>query len=598
MYRLAIAAVLLICLAARPGVAQQGVWIQIEAQPTLREASERARSYAARLGDVSGFAMTTGWYAITLGPYPRAEAERRLADMRLDRMIPSDSYINTGANFRRQFWPAGGAAAAIGDGDASDDASGDASGGGAIRLAPGAAGAEGGLSLAAPAGAETPAEARRAEAALDQAAREEIQAALRWKGFYRGAIDGAFGPGTRSAMAEWQAANGHAPSGVLTTAQRRALFDAYEADLSALGMTGLREETAGIEMQIPGALVAFAGYEPPFARFAGRDDSGVELLLISQQGGPARLASMYEALQGLEILPRAGERRLTARGFTVSGQNEGRAAYGEAELADGAIKGFLLSWPRRDDGRFARALPMMRASFRAIEGAVLPPTAGAGALEQSRDLLAGLELRRPDRIRSGFFVTPGGTVLTTAEAVTSCGRVTVMDGAEMDTLFADPALGLAALRPRAPLAPLGYARFSTAEPPVDTEIAVAGYAYGDALPAPVLSFGALAGLRGLDGRADLRRLSVAVEPGDAGGPVLDPTGAVLGVLLPRAGDGARVLPEGVNFAAAAPAILAALAEAGVTPARSAAAPAAAAGMAPEDLTRLAADMTVKVSCWN
>jgi peptidoglycan hydrolase-like protein with peptidoglycan-binding domain len=584
LIRLAIAAAFLLVLAARPGMAQQGVWIQIEAQPTLRAATERARSYAARLGDVSGFAKTTGWYAIALGPYPRAEAERRLADMRLDRIIPADSYINTGANFRQRFWPVGGAAQAPGGPSLAALAP---------YLAAEESGADSAVTSALTPREETPAEARRAEAALDQAAREEIQAALRWKGFYQGAIDGAFGPGTRSAMADWQAANGFERSGVLTTAQRRALFDAYEQDLSALGLTTLRDETAGIEMQIPGALVEFAGYEPPFARFAAADDSAVELLLISQEGSPARLAAMYEALQGLEIIPREGARQLTARGFTLNGRDAARGAYAEAELADGLIKGFVLSWPRRDDGRFARVLPIMRASFRTT-GGVLPPTAGGPALSQGRDLLAGLDLRRPDRIRSGVFVTPGGALLTSAEAVAGCGRITVFDDAEMELAFSDADLGLAALRPRAQLAPLGYARFRAAPPQIDSEIAVAGYAYGDALRMPVLSFGRLADLRGLDGREDRHRLSVAVAPGDAGGPVLDPGGTVLGVLLARADDAGRVLPAEVNFAAPADAIIAALTGAGVeTERKTAAAP-----LPPEDLTRLAADMTAMVSCWN
>ena len=269
MIRIVTAAVLVLLFLTRAVPAQQSAWIQVEAQPTLREASTRARSYATRFSDVAGFAMTTGWYAIVLGPYPRPEAAARLDRLRQDRAIPRDSYINTGANFRQRFWPVG------------------------ARRDPAAPGPEVGLirpqdqtpvpeTAALP--DQTPAEARRAEAVLDQAAREEVQAALRWKGFYAGAIDGAFGPGTRSAMARWQGANGFDRTGILTTVQRRALFDAYEQDLAALGLKTLRDETAGIEMQIPGAMVAFAGYEPPFARFAAVGDSEVELLLISQQG--------------------------------------------------------------------------------------------------------------------------------------------------------------------------------------------------------------------------------------------------------------------------------------------------------------------------
>lgn len=584
MVRSVTVALLLMVFLPQVAVAQQGVWIQVEAQPTLREASERARSYAGRFGNVTGFAMTTGWYAIALGPYPRIEAEERLGQLRQGGAIPRDSYINTGANFRQRFWPVGAVTAPAAPALETVRIQPPSEATAVQPPAPGAVGVQD----------QTPAEARAAEAALDQAGREEVQAALRWRGFYEGAIDGAFGPGTRSAMTDWQGANGFDRTGVLTTAQRRALFDAYEQDLAALGLTELRDETAGIEMQIPGAMVAFAGYEPPFARFAAVGDSGVELLLISQPGTRARMAAMYEVLQDLAIIPSDGPRGLTAQGFTVNGQDATRSAHAEARLEDGVIKGFVLSWPRRDDGRFARVLPIMRASFRALGGAVLTPTAGDRSLPQGRDLLAGLDLRRADRIRSGFFVTPGGTVLTSAEAVAGCGKITVLDGTEMDMDFADAALGLAALRPRARLAPLGYARLRAAPPRIDSEIAVAGYAYGDALRMPVLSFGEIADLRGFDGRDDRLRLAVTVEPGDTGGPVLDPAGAVLGLLQPRHVDGARLLPDEVNFATPAAAILGALDGLGLRADSGAAMP----PLAPEDLARHAADMTVMVSCWN
>ena len=85
-----------------------------------------------------------------------------------------------------------------------------------------------------------------------------------------------------------------------------------------------------------------------------------------------------------------------------------------------------------------------------------------------------------------------------------------------------------------------------------------------------------------------------MQPGDAGGPVLDTSGTVLGVLLPASGDPTRVLPQGVTFAARAEAVTALLAAAGVQATR-----AAPEGfVAPEDLAMLAADMTVLVSCWD
>ena len=42
------------------GSAQDRVWVQVEAQPTLREAEDRARAYAGAFPDVSGYRLRSG----------------------------------------------------------------------------------------------------------------------------------------------------------------------------------------------------------------------------------------------------------------------------------------------------------------------------------------------------------------------------------------------------------------------------------------------------------------------------------------------------------------------------------------------------------
>ena len=83
------------------------------------------------------------------------------------------------------------------------------------------------------------------------------------------------------------------------------------------------------------------------------------------------------------------------------------------------------------------------------------------------------------------------------------------------------------------------------------------------------------------------------EDGDSGGPVFDGAGAVTGLLLPR-DTGARQLPPDVAFALDAPVLADFLSANGINPA----AADADQPMAPEDLTVLAGDLTVLVTCWN
>jgi len=113
------------------------------------------------------------------------------------------------------------------------------------------------------------------------------------------------------------------------------------------------------------------------------------------------------------------------------------------------------------------------------------------------------------------------------------------------------------------------------------------------LTAPSLTYGTFSDVKGLDGDARVQRLDVMSEPSDAGGPVFEASGSVMGMLL-DASAGARQLPGSVAFALDASVLAEFLAANGV------AMPASAPDrdMAPEDLTLLAADMTVLVSCWN
>ena len=186
-----------------------------------------------------------------------------------------------------------------------------------------------------------------------------------------------------------------------------------------------------------------------------------------------------------------------------------------------------------------------------------------------------------------------GRVLTTLDAVTGCGRVTLDQLTEASVSYSDPATGLAVLTPKTPLAPPVVAQVQTAPDRIGAEVTVAGYSYEDSLPAPVMTFGVLEDVQGLNGEPGLKRLAIRTLPGDAGGPVLDATGAVLGMLLPRQPGGDRVLPEGVEFAAASAVLAQSLAAGGVEMRESTGTGA----LAPEDLSRKASGMTVLVSCW-
>jgi peptidoglycan hydrolase-like protein with peptidoglycan-binding domain len=566
--------------------AQERAWVQIEAQPTLAEAQARARAYAAAFPDVAGFRVGSGWYAIVLGPYSPEAAALRLRELLTGNLVPGDSFVSRGEVYRDPFWPVGAdpAAAPVQQAALPEIA----------VAAPEPAPAPAAEPEPPPEPDETVAEARRSEAELDRDARKELQAALQWSGFYDGGIDGAIGPGTRAAMEAWQADRGFPATGVLTTRQRADLLGERARIEAELGLQTITEREAGIEVALPMAMVEFEGYDPPFVLYRAKGGSGLRVILLSQPGDAGALRGLYDILQTLDTVPADGPRELLDRSFTLEGANGTTSAYATAEVTQGLVKGWMLVWEPAAAPRIEAVKKAMRATFRPVGARALDP--GLVPLDDASraGLLAGMEVRRPERSRSGLFVAADGTVLTVAEAVQGCGRVTIDRDTEADVVLADAAAGLAVLRPRAALAPRALAGFEPGVVRPGAEVAVAGYSYEDALPAPALTFGTVAAATGLEGEPGLRRLSIATLPGDAGGPVLDSSGALVGMLLPRAEAGARVLPEGVAFAAGAPELAARLAAAGVA-VRDAVRDGA---LSPEDLTKRATAMTVLVSCWN
>ncbi|MGV6812362.1 MAG: serine protease [Brevirhabdus sp.] len=562
----------------------QQAWIQIEAQPTLSLAERSARNYAGRLSDVNGFALGGGWYGLALGPYSEADAASRLLQLRASGEIPRDSFIADGRGFRQQFWPVGANAGA------------NASASATIPVTPAASEPETPAEPATPVvmeePEETPAQARRSEAALSRDDRRELQTALQWFGFYTSAIDGAFGPGTRRSMRDWQASKGHDATGILTTRQRAELLGEYSAIFDALGLAVVVDDKAGIEVTMPTALVKFDRYEAPFAHYGPSGDRDMRVLLISQSGDESTLLGLYDIMQTLKIVPLEGERSKSGNAFTLTGSDGEISSYTHARLKDGRIKGFTLIWKNGEDPRvMARVTGLMRDTLAETGDGVLDPSYGDTS-EQSLDLVAGLEIRKPEMSRSGFYVDAKGTVVTTADVVENCTRVTIDNDYEAKVAATDEALGLAVLTPTQALSPLAHATLLDGAPRLRSDIAVSGYSFGGLLGAPTVTYGTLADLRGLGGEANVARLAVAVQDADAGGPVLDQGGVVMGVLLER-GHGATTLPADVQFAAQAGAVGALLSQVGA-PVKSAP---SSASIDPVDLVSLASDMTVLVSCW-
>ncbi|MEM8957266.1 MAG: serine protease [Pseudomonadota bacterium] len=500
--------ILVLCalLAPLPGYSQEAqseeAWLQIAAERNIDRARAVAERFAGALPGLALVELGSSWIAVAAGPMPEEEAEALWRDLRAAGAIPGDSYLADGARFGAVLWRAG---------------------------------------------------PPQALGGTDAAALREVQRALAFEAYYAGPLDGRLTGETRAAIARWRAATGRAGTGPLEPAEAAALLAPMQGAEAAMGFETERDAVAGITVDIPTALVAFDRHDAPYARYAPRDDSGVALRLTSLPGGAAALSALYDRLQADPEMPETGFRELQAQSFVIMGSDAERRAYGWAEARDGAVKGFLLTWPATDVPGFDleardRAVSRLRASFRPEPGRVM-------ALPPNWDLPPGQSGSEAAPVlwrRAGVAVSADGAVLTLAEGLESCAAIT-LGAREGRVMTSDGQLAL--LQPESPAGAALPATLLELAPAPGTPVTLAGFGQdlgGGSLRATPIP------ARILQQEGGELTLDASLSEGDDGGPVLTETGALAGLVLPGA-TAAAAAPR----ALATPALRAFLQDAGV-----------------------------------
>ena len=566
-------------------MAQTPVWIQIETRPSLLEIEDRARAYSAKLPNIGAFSLGSGWYVIAMGPFSEEIADAQRRDLQSRLAIPSDSFVTSGSSYGAQIWPSslqGGSGV-----ETATLAPQDGTGRAQRRII-----TEPLKDLNAQTDLEdeTLEQARLTESQLSMPEKKNLQTALKSEGYYTSVIDGLFGQGTRSSMQAWQEDNGFDATGVLTSQQRQELLAQYNAVLEDLDLRLMTDLEAGISLKMPMGLVEFERYAPPLAHFKAKDDSAAAIYLISQAGDSKALRAIYKALGSTEIIPENGPRRLYDDRFSIRGEDRAIISFAQAELVEGSIKGFVLVWPAQQKSQQKRLLREMRQSFGVLSGA-LDPDLGRSYGEMP-DQVYGLNTKKPIFVRSGIYVSNQGHVLTDALDLTQCGRVTLEDSYEAKVLAMDISGNVALLQPQTMLSPIAVAKFARRAAAFGDPLLLAGHSFEGRLGGASVTAAKIEDLKGLGGEENKLRLSLDALPGDAGGPLLDRSGAVAGLLLaPR--PGTRSLPGKTHHALKAEPLKELLFNAGLI---------ANTGLSSEPLldvqiTRAARPLAALVSCW-
>jgi S1-C subfamily serine protease len=166
---------------------------------------------------------------------------------------------------------------------------------------------------------------------------------------------------------------------------------------------------------------------------------------------------------------------------------------------------------------------------------------------------------RPPRTPSsgtGFFVDGTGHVLTNDHVAGRCAQIAVVAAGQRrnaQIVARDTKLDLALLATGVPST--AFASFRTAAPPRAGEaVTLVGFPLRGLLaPEPIVSTGIVNAVAGLRGDATQIQISAPVQRGNSGGPLLDASGNVIGIVVAKL-DAMKLaqetgdLPQNINFA--------------------------------------------------
>jgi hypothetical protein len=154
---------------------------------------------------------------------------------------------------------------------------------------------------------------------------------------------------------------------------------------------------------------------------------------------------------------------------------------------------------------------------------------------------------------SGFAISQGALILTNNHVVDGCRTVSISGGGTAKVVKSDPASDLAILKPSQPLEK-GLSFRSGRQVRLGEEIIVIGYPLRGVLASPpTVTTGIVSSLAGIQDDRTRMQISAPVQRGNSGGPVLDRSGNVVGVVVSKlnAIRSAQItgdIPQNVNFA--------------------------------------------------
>jgi hypothetical protein len=296
-------------------------------------------------------------------------------------------------------------------------------------------------------------------AGIPLAERIAIQSDLIWATDYNGLANGESNDRATAAIKAFQKNTKSKETGILNPQERAALAAAAKVKRDAVGWRMVDDPVGGARLGIPGTVVTQSARGTSGSRWtSAHGEVVVETFRVKEPG--TTLAAVFEQQRKEPADRRVEYNVLKPDFFVVSGLQGLKKFYVRAQIKDGEVRGFTVSYDQAVEGQMEKVVVAMSSAFTPFADADKPaPLTGSP--------------KRGVEYGTGIVASAAGHIATDRRLVDGCQMILIPSLGPADRLADDPASGLALLRVYGvrDLAPLALAE--TAAGPDATIVGIA-----------------------------------------------------------------------------------------------------------------------------
>ncbi|MXZ51321.1 MAG: hypothetical protein F4Z09_11025 [Rhodobacteraceae bacterium] len=421
--------------------------------------------------------------------------------------------------------------------------------------------------------------------------KKRIQLALRIIGLYNGKVDGIIGSQSEAAVSLYQRRLGEEQTGTLTLDQRLNLFSDSDKVIGFVDSRMLTDRNLGLKVILPTDLLELSEISYPYVMLAPTTFRDINVALISMDGGKDGLRALFEGILKKGEIPRAGY-KIKNGSFEISYSDFKKNVVASAKLFGDRIRGVIVTWNPDQDYWMNDYSQIIASSIGEVNSKTLVKAENTKPIESGLQILNRNNIQEPRSSASGFYISPNGDILTSLENVAGCNYITAdfKHPMEIRQIYED--YDLAHLVPVDTITPLNYAELKENQLSYLDRIILSGYSFGGLVKEASITVGSLSNAFEVSNGKVNYIVEMESTEGDFGGPILDGTGTVIGVLTRSAPQG-KILPSGIHSIQPSSTVLELLKGEGLEPIVSTQTE----PLEFQQLNRVARDITVLVRCF-